>query len=250
MSKILVIGDSCIDEWVYGKCDRLSPDGPVPIIVPIFKKENNGMAGNVYDNVKSLVENFNFNVSVDFFTNTNKVIKRRFVDKKSNQLILRVDIGDEDVERFDIKKITDTEYIATIISDYDKGFLSESDINYICENSENVFIDTKKNIGKWINSAKYIKINEKEYNESINFFDKNKCFDSLIVTLGERGCMHKNKIYSVKEVEVKDMVGAGDTFISALTVEYLRSKDIEKSIIFANKCATEVVQKKGVNIIE
>ncbi len=26
--KILVIGDGCIDEFVYGKCTRLCPDAP------------------------------------------------------------------------------------------------------------------------------------------------------------------------------------------------------------------------------
>ena len=33
MSRILIIGDSCIDRWVYGKCNRLSPDGPVPVFM-------------------------------------------------------------------------------------------------------------------------------------------------------------------------------------------------------------------------
>ena len=56
-------------------------------------------------------------------------------------------------------------------------------------------------------------------------------------------------IYPVKEVEVKDMVGAGDTFISALCVEYLISNNIHNAIKFANECSTKVVQLKGVNII-
>ena len=37
-----------------------------------------------------------------------------------------------------------------IISDYCKGFLEESDIEYICENNFNVFVDTKKRLGNWI----------------------------------------------------------------------------------------------------
>ena len=37
--------------------------------------------------------------------------------------------------------------------------------------------------------------------------------------------------------------------MAALAVEYLNTKDIQKAIVFANKCATKVVQMKGVNVI-
>ena len=30
--KILLIGDSCTDEYVYGTCERLNPEAPVPIL--------------------------------------------------------------------------------------------------------------------------------------------------------------------------------------------------------------------------
>lgn len=29
--KVLVIGDGCLDIFRYGKCERLSPEAPVPI---------------------------------------------------------------------------------------------------------------------------------------------------------------------------------------------------------------------------
>ena len=32
--KILVIGDSCHDVFVYGKCDRICPEAPVPVFTP------------------------------------------------------------------------------------------------------------------------------------------------------------------------------------------------------------------------
>ena len=30
--KVLLIGDSCTDEYVYGSCERLNPEAPVPIL--------------------------------------------------------------------------------------------------------------------------------------------------------------------------------------------------------------------------
>ena len=56
MKKILVIGELCIDRFVYGDTKRLSPEAPVPVFNPIETIENKGMAGNVVENVKSLYE--------------------------------------------------------------------------------------------------------------------------------------------------------------------------------------------------
>ena len=52
--------------------------------------------------------------------------------------------------------------------------------------------------------------------------------------------------FPTQEVPVKDVSGAGDTFISGLVVEYIKTRDIKKSIEFAQQCTTLVVQKTGV----
>ena len=48
---------------------------------------------------------------------------------------------------------------------------------------------------------------------------------------------------------MKDLSGAGDTFIAGLVVKYIETEDIEKSIKFANQCASKVVTQKGVAVI-
>ncbi len=83
--RILVIGDSCQDVFIYGKCDRLCPDAPVPVFIPLKTKKIGGMATNVYENIKSL------GVNVDIITNDKKITKTRYVDEKTNQMIIRVD---------------------------------------------------------------------------------------------------------------------------------------------------------------
>ena len=70
--------------------------------------------------------------------------------------------------------------------------------------------------------------------------------DKLIVTLGSKGCRYKDELFPVEEVSVKDVSGAGDTFMSALVVEYIKTGDIRKSINFAQECTTKVVQQPGV----
>ena len=57
------------------------------------------------------------------------------------------------------------------------------------------------------------------------------------------------KQYKVKKVDVKDTSGAGDSFMAALVVNYLKNNDIDKAIKYANDCASEVVKHRGVSLI-
>ena len=45
--RILVIGEKCIDEFIYGQCTRLNPEAPTPVFIEKKRIENQGMAGNV-----------------------------------------------------------------------------------------------------------------------------------------------------------------------------------------------------------
>jgi len=244
--KVLVIGDSCEDVFNYGTCERLAPAAPVPVFVSKIKKSNKGMAGNVYKNLRSL------GLECEVITNKNEIIKTRFVDETTNHMIMRLDSGEENLERIDnLHLIPFESYDAVVISDYNKGFLAEEDIEYISRKHSLVFLDTKKLLGNWAREVKFIKINKPEFERTIHLIKKKVWIkEKLIVTLGSAGCSYCGEKFSVNKVEIKDLTGAGDTFLAALVREYLNSKDIRKSIEFANKCATVVVQQKGVNTIK
>ena len=251
---VLVIGDSCKDVFIYGDIERISPEAPIPVFKPTHEESNGGMAKNVANNVEAL------DMTIYTITNKNTITKIRFVENRSGQMVLRVDEHDY-CDRIKIKKLQGimnnkfTSYTlmgtvdkidAIIISDYCKGFLEESDIQHICENNKNVFIDTKKKLGKWIKNADYIKINELEYKKNHELLSDKGFEEKLIVTLGSKGCRYNGKDFPVKEVPVKDVSGAGDTFIAGLVRGYLDTNNIESAIEFAQKCTTFVVQKHGV----
>ena len=251
---VLVIGDSCKDVFIYGDIERISPEAPVPVFKPTHTEKNDGMAKNVANNVESL------DMHIYTITNENCIIKKRYVENRSSQMVLRVDEHDY-CDRIKIKKLqgitnnkftsysltgTIDEIDAIIISDYCKGFLEESDIEHICKYNKNVFVDTKKKLGEWIRDADFIKINELEYRKNHELLSDKEFEDKLIVTLGSKGCRYNGKDFPVKEVPVKDVSGAGDTFIAGLVRGYLDTQDIEKAIEFAQKCTTYVVQKHGV----
>jgi len=73
--------------------------------------------------------------------------------------------------------------------------------------------------------------------------------NKTIVTKGNKGCLFQGEIYSTQDVPVKDISGAGDTFLAGLVVSYLKTNDIIESINFAQVCTTKVVQKHGVSVL-
>ena len=243
--RVLVVGESCIDNFTYGEANRLPPEAPVPVFNSSENVIVEGMAMNVRNNIKSL----GAEVSIHTNSNWRLVEKTRFIDHRTNHMFLRVDKNDDKISHTtDLKKIDFGKYDGVVISDYNKGFLSEDDIRYISENHELVFLDTKKILGDYCDKVRFIKINNSEYIGSERFTDKS-IRDKLIVTLGSKGCMYKGETFSVIKTEVKDVAGAGDTFMAGFTVKYLQTKDIIESIKFANECATIVVQKRGVSVV-
>ena len=52
--KILVIGDLMIDHYLWGSCERISPEAPVQIINVNNESSVLGGAGNVINNLNSL----------------------------------------------------------------------------------------------------------------------------------------------------------------------------------------------------
>jgi len=246
MKKVLVIGDSCQDVFRYGMCDRLSPEAPVPIMKPTRTTGNGGMAINVYENLKAL------GIECDIVTNDIRPVKTRYIDEVSNQMLLRIDEKDsiKPIHPRDIEAIRFDDYDAVVISDYDKGFLSSVDIVHISNSHPLVFMDTKKKIRTWGRFLKFIKINEKEFKEN---WSTTLDFDGdLIMTKGKDGAvLNFSEEFPIEhEHEVRDLSGAGDTFLAGLVADYVKNADIRSAIRFANRCAAWVVSQKGVVTVD
>jgi rfaE bifunctional protein kinase chain/domain len=155
--KVLIIGDSMIDAYLWGEVNRTSPEAPVPI-VEIKKHENRlGGAANVALNLKALGANpilcsvigtgergFLFlklmkesNLSIEGILSTNKrktTIKTRVIAENKHQL--RIDEEEtspiEQVEEFlklTISLINDIDVI--ILQDYNKGVLTSEIIEKV-----------------------------------------------------------------------------------------------------------------------
>jgi bifunctional ADP-heptose synthase (sugar kinase/adenylyltransferase) len=242
MKDILIIGESCQDFFVYCDALRIAPDVPVPILNIVSTSENPGMAANVFRNIAK------YKNSCDLLTNPNwkNVTKTRYIHEKSNHMFFRVDSNDH-IEPIKLDALN-LDYKYVVISDYNKGYLSENAIELICNQHPKVFLDTKKPLGTWANSAFYIKINDYEFTHSDPEIT-NSLEHKIIRTLGSEGCRFKGVNFPVDKVEVKDSSGAGDSFMAALVIQYLDSEDIITSIEFANKLASQIVKQRGVGVI-
>lgn len=232
--KILLIGDSCIDEYVYGSCERLNPEAPVPILKYGRKETRKGMAWNVRENLRA------FGLEVYMITNQENIVKTRYIDERYNHQILRVDT--EDPLKPMNYDLPDEKFDALVISDYDKGFITQDKLFHLVFNSRiPVFVDSKKTYLPESNC--FIKINESE-----SKLLKSK-HDNLIVTKGSGGAEFDGVTYPGEKVSVFDVVGAGDTFLSSLVYFYLVYGTIEKAIPFANKAASIAVQNFGTYVL-
>ena len=244
--KILLIGDSCVDKFHYGVCNRISPEAPVPVLV----HKKTVMVGGMVNNVKSNLLSFGSQrLKITCISNKEKIVKERFVDLNSGQHIMRFDSGEDrkiqplDMDHIEIKNIFN--YDLVIISDYNKGFVTEGIAKKICQecllHSIPVFVDTKKEDVRCFEGS-FIKINQKEFKSLKYSLPKQQ----MIVTKGPSGATWNGIDFPTKSSQVLDVSGAGDTFLAILAYKFLETnRDIRASIGFANLAASYCVQKSG-----
>lgn len=198
--KILVIGDLMIDHYLWGKCERISPEAPVQIVNIDKESSVLGGAGNVINNLRALGSRVDVLsvVGDDYVANELKALlenikvqsnmliieQNRKTSKKSRliasqQQVLRYD--NESIE--DISSSTETQiinklsaiilnYDVVILSDYGKGVLTtnltQEIISISNKNNVKVFVDPKgKDYSKY-KGAYTLTPNKKEAIEASN----------------------------------------------------------------------------------
>ena len=150
--KILVIGDLMIDHYLWGSCDRISPEAPVQVINVGDESMSLGGAGNVINNLnalgaqvdvisvigncetsgklKALLANIKVNTKY-LITQNKRVTSKKTRIISSQQQVVRYDhestdeISDESQKSIlaSFKKLV-SNYDAVLLSDYGKGVLT------------------------------------------------------------------------------------------------------------------------------
>ena len=172
---ILVIGDLMIDHYLWGNCERISPEAPVQVVAVQKETSVLGGAGNVVHNLSALGANINVMSVIGNDSNANElkhllqnigideslliIQDERNTSKKSRiiasqQQVVRYDTeSTEDISSQSQNSIITTfkntikEYDIILLSDYGKGVLTysltQSLIKIANKNNKKVLIDPK-----------------------------------------------------------------------------------------------------------
>ena len=78
---------------------------------------------------------------------------------------------------------------------------------------------------------------------------KEKGLQTVIITLGHRGCVYNNSdeiiFCPAEKVNAVDTTSAGDSFIGALCVKLSNGESLSSAVIFANKASAIAVSRSG-----
>jgi len=152
--KLLVIGDLMIDNYLWGKCERISPEAPVQVIKIDSENSVLGGAGNVINNLKSLgasvdvisviggcaisdeLKNLLNSIEVDskfLITQHDRTTSKKTRIIAAQQQVARYDRESVDEINttsqrliIDIFKKIISKYDAVLLSDYGKGVLTSN----------------------------------------------------------------------------------------------------------------------------
>ncbi|MDA7641975.1 PfkB family carbohydrate kinase [Candidatus Marinimicrobia bacterium] len=277
---ILLIGDLMVDHYIMGTSNRISPEAPVPVVVPQKEYSIPGGAGNVAMNLRAIGSNVTCLGTVGNDVWGKKLISTLknegvniggidIVEEHPTTLKQRIYSDGKQVARLDTEKILEwspqisdyklDNYDACIVSDYNKGVVSNISLDI-----DILIVDPKKDNFSEYNKVKIITPNLSELqkatkieikdNQSIvvacdELIKKNN-FDYIVAKKGDKGITIVGQNNYVKHVEAHtvknpDVTGAGDTVIAVLSVVYAKTKDIELSVKIANAAAAIVVGKPG-----
>jgi D-beta-D-heptose 7-phosphate kinase/D-beta-D-heptose 1-phosphate adenosyltransferase len=293
-AKILVIGDFILDSYTIGKVRRISPEAPVPVVNVIKEELRPGGAGNVVLNLLSLGAHV---VAVGrigpdaWGTQLQQVLASEGVSTTGlfvqpgyptpvktriiadGQQIVRVDRESviplsEQLEQQIIdalpKMLDGVKVVA--ISDYGKGFLSQTLLSAVLEQSRQrqifTIVDPKGIDFTKYSGASLIKPNLGEAYAAANLTHDTSLdlvaakllqlakAEMLLVTRSESGisifCSKGSRNdFPVRIREVKDVTGAGDTVLAMLAYAVGNGLSISEAAQLSNLAAGVAIERFG-----
>lgn len=299
-TKVLVIGDVMLDRYMWGSVSRISPEAPVPVVKMDRTTLAAGGAANVAANVAGLgttpllvgligddseskefvevlertgVSGANLISIADRAT----TVKTRII--AHSQQIARIDqetdaplLRDDEAEVIERIRGLMKDANAVIVSDYAKGFLSESLLRSVIdlanESGKQILIDPKgKDYSKY-RKASLLTPNRREAADACGLEENTQQMvdiagkkllddldlESVLITQGEDGMTLFRRgadrhHLDTRARDVYDVTGAGDTVIATLAVAIGSGADLETAAHLANIAAGIVVEQIGTTAI-
>lgn len=279
--KILILGEPIIDIYNYvqiqGKSSKnnilsskhLSTSvfgGGTILVANIFKEFSNKVDFVSFDNNYNNKYNNKFlddkKINIKKISNINYkyVIKKRFIDRYSNNRLYQINYNDEhsiinnagsSINEFLIKNHKKYDYI--VVFDFGHNLINDQVIKTLSRFNKKTYINCQSNSSNFgfnlvnkYSAANSISMDEQEFRLSVQ--DKNKPirdliksnkkfikkFKNFIVTMGKNGCYHVSKNSTLFSPTVystfKDTTGSGDVFFSIYIALKISKKFTDKEI--------------------
>jgi D-beta-D-heptose 7-phosphate kinase/D-beta-D-heptose 1-phosphate adenosyltransferase len=294
--KLIVLGDLMLDEFIWGEVRRISPEAPVPVVEVKRESWHLGGAGNVVSNLIELGAKA-LPIGVIGDDETGRLMARKFAERgaytsglivddyrpttrktrivahsqqmvradRENRSPISAEIEDKVIAAFSAAL---TEAEAVIVSDYDKGLLTQRVLEEVISATHKagkiVCLDPK--IKNFLNYKKVDVITpnqpEAERASGIEIVDDASLIAAahrirelldcvnVLITRGEHGMSlldAEDKLTHIPTVarEVYDVTGAGDTVIATLTLAMAAGAEVADAAVIANHAAGVVVAKVG-----
>jgi len=242
--RALVIGDCMVDQYHWGRVDRLSPEGPVPIFLEEGTESRRGGADNVAHQLEVLgchvktVFAKRWSVKHRYFAGHHQVLRLDDDHRASAQDV------DEACERI-AYCINDVDVV--ILSDYAKGLLTPQLCQDVIKMHKPVVVDPKGSDWAKYRGATVICPNE---HELVSHTEDWHC-GMIVAKLGAKGLAIRTldgvehlRIPAVAK-QVFDVTGAGDVVTALIAAGLGVNASMENAAIIANHAAGVVVGKLG-----
>ena len=294
--KALVIGEIIMDEYNFGDIIGKSGKEPHLVLKESFNESYAGGSaavarhissfvdsakvisffGNEKKYIKILKQQSHFKIKYDLFkpySEFNTIVKKRFIDLKSNYKLFGSYILPYVHKTFLNNKLINkikknlSNFDLMIVCDYGHGLLSDETIRYMNKvnkfktlnvqlNSSNIGTHTLKkynNIDLLIINESEMRFELKNEHEDIRIiakrYFKNKKLKNLVITRGLNGALllDKKKIFDCPAFAFKsiDKVGAGDAMLSIISLCLKNNLDKNLSLFLGSLAAAFSVQSIG-----
>lgn len=294
--RALVLGDAILDEYLLGDCSRISPEAPVPVVRLRSSRRVLGGAANTAANIVSLggratlitfvgaddggltMKRCAADAGVDLLAvDHGRATLRKTRVVGQQQQIVRLDY--EDVQPPDaaleaeVMRLVDASVAScdiVVISDYAKGFLSETLAQSIIHRAHDagldVIVDPRPQHRAFYEGCDYVTPNWRESRALLGWSDAEPTGDAVasvlrslaaelrtnvVLTLGAHGISFFSRdaaeTFSLPTAarEVFDVSGAGDTVVAAFALARAAGADHLTAVELANRAASVVVGRFG-----
>lgn len=282
VNKIVVIGDVMLDRYDFCT-NRNNPESSAPCYTIERTVYKPGGAGNVAANLGRLgsrvdlisvigcdkeaillqqaLGGFGVNFEAIKEPRRETIVKTRVMSNLDGRYHFRIDkerveyIQDNHVNEI-IEKARGADIL--LISDYNKGCISENLMLLLKKTGVPIIIDPKPAHSRFYEGAFLLKPNAKEILEMTGIKDpkiaaevlKQKMGSNILLTLGSEGLLFgglngERYVFPAEAKKVVDVTGAGDTVIATFTHFFSKGKSLEECLKLASKAAAISIAYPG-----